>query len=61
MISVSNEIKIAGKLKVHELMIPNQRRDVVQPQIIMLESQAKGRHFLHWISPGYSVTFQVRN
>ena len=36
------------------------RRDELQPQVIMLESELKERHFLHWTTIGPSVTFQVR-
>ena len=44
----------------YELEIPNQRRDEPQPRIILLESQLKQHHFLHWTWPGPTVTFQVR-
>lgn len=45
----------------YELEIPNQRRDEPQPRIILLESQLKKHHFLHWTCPGPTVTFYVRN
>ena len=35
-------------------------RDELQPQIILLESQVKERHFLHWTMINPSVTFQVK-
>lgn len=43
----------------YELDIPNQRRDIPQPRIILLESELKKHHFLHWSLPGPSVTFEV--
>ena len=39
------------------------RRDELQPQVILLESQLKAHHLLHWSWPGppASATFKVRH
>ena len=47
----------------YKLHIATGRRDEPQPQVILLECQAKKHHLLHWSWPGppASATFKVRH